>query len=114
MPEVCQPVQDFPGAGRENMPGNRIVWVKGDVKINFVPTMPMPPAYARFLGPRAAGGLLLWVIMLFVLSAVLMWLWNTTMTKIFGLREVTYWEAFRLLIIAAILFGRGFGFSFHL
>ncbi|TDA70334.1 MAG: hypothetical protein D9V47_01930 [Clostridia bacterium] len=75
----------------------------------------MPPAYARYLGLRAAsGGLLLWVIMLFVLSDVLMWLWNITITKIFGLPEVTYWEAFRLLIIAAILFGRGFGFSFHL
>jgi hypothetical protein len=25
--------------------------------------------------------------------------------RIFGVREITYWEAFRLLIIAGILFG---------
>lgn len=66
--------------------------------------------------PRAVGGLafagFLWsVIMLFILSGLLMWLWNITITRIFNLREITYWEAFRLLIICSLLFGKGFGFN---
>lgn len=55
--------------------------------------------------------LLVAVVVLFALSALLQWLWNITMTKIFGVREITYWEAFRLLIIAGILFG---GSSFRI
>ena len=50
--------------------------------------------------------LLIWIVLLFVLSGVLMWLWNITITRIFNIREITYWEALRLLIIAAILFGK--------
>lgn len=49
--------------------------------------------------------LLLWIVLLFILSGVLMWLWNITITRIFNIREITYWEALRLLIISAILFG---------
>ncbi|MFO7296224.1 MAG: hypothetical protein FWJ59_06365 [Caldicoprobacter sp.] len=48
------------------------------------------------------------------LSALLQWLWNITITRIFGVREITYWEAFRLLIIAGILFGTpAFGLTFE-
>lgn len=50
--------------------------------------------------------LLLWIVLMFILSGVLMWLWNITITRIFNIREITYWEALRLLIISAILFGR--------
>lgn len=39
--------------------------------------------------------------------ALLQWLWNTTMPEVFGLKTVTYLQAMRLLIIAAILFGGG-------
>ena len=49
--------------------------------------------------------LLLWIVLQFILSGVLMWLWNITITRIFNIREITYWEALRLLIISAILFG---------
>lgn len=68
--------------------------------------------------PRAAGGFMLagllwWVVMLFILSGVLMWLWNITITRIFSVRELTYWEAFRLFIICSILFGNS-GFNFNL
>lgn len=48
---------------------------------------------------------------LFLVSALLMWLWNITISRIFNVREITYWEAFRLIIIAGILFGRGFGIN---
>lgn len=37
---------------------------------------------------------------------LLKWLWNITMPIVFNLKTITYWQAFRLLLIAAILFGR--------
>lgn len=43
--------------------------------------------------------------LLFLVSALLQWLWNITMPQVFGLKEINYWQAFRLLLIAGILFG---------
>lgn len=43
--------------------------------------------------------------LLFVVTWLLKWLWNITIPGIFGLREIVYWEAFRLIIICSILFG---------
>jgi|GEM_PF-797402 len=51
------------------------------------------------------------VCLLFLITVLLKWLWNITVPKIFPLRDITYWEAFRLLIIAWILFG-GFQWFF--
>ncbi len=51
------------------------------------------------------GIVIIWIGLLFLFSALLMWLWNITITRIFGIREITFWEAFRLIIIAGILFG---------
>ncbi len=42
---------------------------------------------------------------LFLVSALLQWLWNITMPDVFNLKTITYWQAFRLLLIAGILFG---------
>lgn len=55
--------------------------------------------------------ILLYVGSLFVASALLKWLWNITIPKLFKLPEITYWEAFRLLLIAGLLFGGGFSFN---
>jgi hypothetical protein len=41
----------------------------------------------------------------FLVVWLLKWLWNITMPALFQLKQVTYWQAFRLMIIAAILFG---------
>jgi hypothetical protein len=50
--------------------------------------------------------ILIIVFLLFtIIPALLRWLWNITMTEVFGLKEITFWQAFRLLIIAQILFG---------
>jgi hypothetical protein len=65
------------------------------------------------MGGLVLGGFAMLVIWLFVMGAVLMWLWNITMPKVFSLREITFWEAFRLLIIAGILFGKGFNFNMN-
>lgn len=51
--------------------------------------------------------LILVVVALFlsIIPALLRWLWNITMPDVFGLKQLTFWQAFRLLIIAFMLFG---------
>ncbi len=49
--------------------------------------------------------------LLFLVTALLQWLWNITMPDVFNLKNITYWQAFRLLLIAGILFGAA-GFNF--
>lgn len=49
---------------------------------------------------------LIFIVLLFLGSLLLKYLWNITMPKIFRLSEITYWEAFRLILIVWILFGR--------
>lgn len=39
--------------------------------------------------------------------ALFQWLWNITMPQVFSLTAITFWQAFRLLLIAAFLFGTG-------
>ncbi|MBS3995569.1 MAG: hypothetical protein KGZ33_07205 [Alkaliphilus sp.] len=58
-----------------------------------------------------ANGLLIWTAMLLLLSTLFRWLWNITITRIFEIREITYWEALRLMAMAALLFGNGPGFN---
>jgi hypothetical protein len=46
------------------------------------------------------------LIVLFLVAlviAIFQWLWNITMPEVFGLREISFWQAFRLLLIAAFL-----------
>lgn len=45
------------------------------------------------------------VLLLIGLPILFMYLWNTTMPQVFGLRPLMFWEAFRLLLLSAILFG---------
>ena len=40
-----------------------------------------------------------------VLVAIFQCLWNMTMPQVFDLRTITYWQAFRILIISGFLFG---------
>lgn len=47
--------------------------------------------------------LILGIILL--ISAILRYLWNITMPEVFGLKNITYWQAFRIILICAILFG---------
>jgi hypothetical protein len=57
------------------------------------------------------GFVILGIGLLFVVTGLLQWLWNITMPEVFNLKEITFWQAFRLLIIAGILFG-GSHFNF--
>lgn len=45
------------------------------------------------------------VVWLVVSTVLLQWLWNETMPELFGMPTVTFWQAFRLVLIAAILMG---------
>lgn len=46
---------------------------------------------------------------IFLLVALLQYLWNILIPEIFGIKMISYWQAFGLLILSKILFGRGFG-----
>lgn len=51
------------------------------------------------------AGLILGLIALAVLGLVLQWLWNTTLPEVIGVKEVTLFQAIKILLIASILFG---------
>ena len=52
------------------------------------------------------------VFVVFLGAAVFQWLWNITMPQVFGLKPISYWVAFRLLIIADLLFSGSY-IRFH-
>lgn len=58
---------------------------------------------------KGAGFLIVMVGLFLLLVYGFMILWNITIPEIFGVKSLTYGMAFRILIIARILFG-GFGF----
>lgn len=41
--------------------------------------------------------------LMFIGIAIFQWLWNITIPGIFKTRQITFWEAFRLLLIGAML-----------
>lgn len=54
------------------------------------------------------AGLVLLALLLF--TAVLFltqWIWNSTIADIFKLRPITLWEAFKIILLSAIIFGGG-------
>ena len=57
------------------------------------------------IGMRA--GLLIGLVILAVITLIFRWLWNTTVPDVFGLKTLTFWQAFRILLLSAILFGGG-------
>jgi len=47
------------------------------------------------------------ILMFFFAPTFFQFLWNITVPEIFGLRTISYWQAFRLLLMAGMLFGAG-------
>jgi uncharacterized membrane protein len=45
------------------------------------------------------------ICLLFLFTWLFQWLWNITIPELFNLKAITFWQAFRLLIIAGMLFG---------
>lgn len=54
------------------------------------------------------GGIVLAAGLLFLFGFVVMHLWNWLMPEIFGLKTVTYWQAWGLLVLSCILL-KGWG-----
>jgi Ca2+/H+ antiporter, TMEM165/GDT1 family len=56
-------------------------------------------------------GLVILVPIIITLYFFFVWifqlLWNWTMPQVFRLRPITYWQAFRILLIAEFAFGPG-------
>lgn len=61
------------------------------------------------LAPLAIVGVALFAA---IGGGIVQWLWNTLMPELFGLHQVTFWQALGLLALSRILFG-GFGRGMH-
>lgn len=57
-------------------------------------------------------GIVLVIGMLFLVTLLFKYLWNITMPQVFNLKEITFWQAFRLILIAGILFGGSSNIAF--
>lgn len=53
------------------------------------------------------AGLFIGLVILAIITLIFRWLWNTTLPDVFGVKTVTFWQAFRILLLSAILFGGG-------
>jgi hypothetical protein len=62
-----------------------------------------------FLAPLAIVGVLLFIALG---GEIVRQLWNWLMPPLFGLREITFWQALGILALCRILFG-GFGSRAH-
>ena len=52
----------------------------------------------------AFGGVILAMAMALLFGFIVMWLWNWLMPTIFGLKTITFWQAWGLVVLAHILF----------
>jgi hypothetical protein len=58
-----------------------------------------------------------WLVGVFVAAIAVLWLWNTTLPRVFPgkVRALRYFEAMRLMLLAWLLFGAGaFGLTYAL
>ena len=55
------------------------------------------------------GGLALAVLLAFLFGWLVMYLWNWLMPTLFGLKVITYWQAWAMVLLAKILFGSSHG-----
>ncbi len=58
------------------------------------------------------AGILFAAFLALVLGMVVVWLWNWLMPDIFGLKQITYWQAVGLLFLGRLLIG-GFHHAVH-
>ena len=55
----------------------------------------------------ALVGLAIGLVIIALVTLFFRWIWNMTMPEVFGIKTLTFWQAFRILLLAAILFGGG-------
>ena len=54
----------------------------------------------------AIGGIVIAILIAFIFGIAVMYLWNWLMPEIFGLPEISFWQAWGFVILSKILFGR--------
>jgi len=52
----------------------------------------------------------LFLMLLFILGAIVRWLWNAILPEVTSAKPLTYWQALGLLVLCKILFGN-FGWT---
>ncbi len=50
-------------------------------------------------------GLIFAILFALVFGFLVKWLWNFLMPELFGIKQITYWQAFGMVILAKLLFG---------
>lgn len=59
-------------------------------------------------GKFRAKFILVPLVILFLVTAIVMWLWNAILPAVLDVKTITYWQAMGILVLSKILFG---GFS---
>ena len=48
---------------------------------------------------------LLFPVILFAVTGIVMWLWNLLLPEILGVKAISFWQAMGILVLSKILFG---------
>ena len=64
------------------------------------------------LGASVVVCIFIGLLFIFIAILILKWLWNSTLPELFGFKQITWWQTFKLWLICAILFS-GSGFLNH-
>lgn len=79
--------------------------------MNLILRLTQPDLINQTYVMYVASVLILSIISVLLVSLLFRWLWNITIPRIFSLPTISYWEAFRLLIISWLLFRGLWGFA---
>jgi len=50
-------------------------------------------------------GVAIGAVIVAIIVTIFRWLWNTTMPEVFGLKQLSFWQAFKIMLLAGLLFG---------
>lgn len=53
------------------------------------------------------AGIIIGLVILAIITLIFRWLWNTTMPDVFGVKSLSFGQAFKILLISSMLFGGG-------
>ena len=53
------------------------------------------------------------ICLVFLVGWIVQLLWNATIIEIFNVKEITYWQAFMIIILCKILFGSHYNVKQH-
>jgi hypothetical protein len=53
----------------------------------------------------AVVGIATGALIVVIIVTIFRWLWNTTMPEVFGLKQLSFWQALKIMLLAGLLFG---------